>query len=172
MKPDDLKGVHDLADAIHVDHPEDLAVLAERQALFPGGCHVLARHDALVGYVISHPWEFGRPPALNTMLERLPASPTTYYLHDLAIGPEARGLGSAGVAVDVLLHVAKTMGLENLSLIAVQASQRFWERFGFVPTSPPGMASKLASYGDAAVFMTREVDQRVSDREAGLGQAG
>jgi GNAT superfamily N-acetyltransferase len=160
MASSDLGAVHALADAIHRDHPEDPAVLAERQRLFPDGCQVLDRDGAMVGYVISHPWKFGQPPALNTLLEGLPVPPTTYYLHDLAIAPAARGTGSAGPAVERLSRLAEDMGFANLSLVAVNASRKFWEKFGFGPIDLPGMASKLSSYGDDAVFMARELGKR------------
>ncbi|MFD0462089.1 hypothetical protein ACFQY9_09505 [Microvirga aerilata] len=48
MTPQDLAQVQVLADAIHVDHPEDAAVIAERQHLYPQGCLVLAEGRAWV----------------------------------------------------------------------------------------------------------------------------
>jgi GNAT superfamily N-acetyltransferase len=159
MKPADLDAVHALADRIHLDHPEDLDVLAERQRLFPPGCQVLERDGVLLGYAISHPWDFGRPPALNTKLERLPPEPTTYYLHDVAIAADARGSGRAAQAVDRLVGVAAAIGLHNVSLVAVNGSQAFWEKHGFVPTPLPGLATKLMSYGGGAVFMVREIGE-------------
>jgi GNAT superfamily N-acetyltransferase len=169
MKPSDLDAVHAIADSIHLDHPEDLGVLAERQRLFPQGCRVLERNGVLVGYAISHPGEFGRPPALNTALERLPTIPTTYYVHDMAISPEGRGAGHAVQAIELLVGIAREIGLDNLSLIAVNGSQAFWEKLGFAPTILPGLAAKLMSYGDA-VFMVRKLgnparEVRVGRRE-------
>jgi GNAT superfamily N-acetyltransferase len=157
MEPADLGAVHALADRIHQDHPEDLAVLAERQRLFPAGCEVLEQDGIIIGYVIGHPWIFGKPPALNTLLEALPLDPTTFYLHDLAIGSEGRGSGSAAWAVERLADTAQALGLPNLSLVAVNASHMFWEKLGFAPRTMPGMATKLMSYGGGAVFMAREL---------------
>src|SRR6188472_3205326 len=93
MEPVDLDEVHSIADRTYPDHPEDFAILAERRQLFPVGCKVLDRDGAIVGYAISHPWLFGAPPALNSLLGALPAEPNTLYLHDLAIASAARGNG-------------------------------------------------------------------------------
>ena len=75
MEPVDLEEVHSIADRTHPDHPEDFAVLAERRQLFPDGCKVLDRDGAIVGYAISHPWLFGAPPALNSLLELCQPNP-------------------------------------------------------------------------------------------------
>ena len=56
------------------------------------------------------------------------------------------------------------MGLANLSLVAVNASRRFWEKFGFEPMDLPGMTTKLASYGGDAVFMARALGKQARAR--------
>ncbi|MEJ1976896.1 MAG: hypothetical protein WDN49_13095 [Acetobacteraceae bacterium] len=56
-------------------YPEEPAVLAERLQLYPAGCLVLQVGQGIAGYAVSHPWLFGRPPALNARLEGLPDSP-------------------------------------------------------------------------------------------------
>ena len=68
MAAADLPAVAALADAIHLDHPEDAAVFAERLALFPAGCLVLDSAGIVDGYVIAHPWRLLAPPALNARL--------------------------------------------------------------------------------------------------------
>jgi GNAT superfamily N-acetyltransferase len=161
MEPVDLRDVHTIADRIHPDHPEDLAVLAERQRLFPDGCQVLEHDGAIVGYVISHPWLFGKPPALNSMLETLPLQPTSFYLHDLAIGSDARGRGCGAHTIERLAGIAAKLDLPSLSLVAVNGSQMFWRKHGFVPRAMPGMATKLMSYGGDARFMARDLGSPV-----------
>ncbi len=157
MEPVDLEEVHSIADRTHPDHPEDFAVLAERRQLFPDGCKVLDRDGAIVGYAISHPWLFGAPPALNSLLGALPAEPNTLYLHDLAIASAARGNGCASRAVQQLAGLATQLGLPNVSLVAVSGSRVFWEKHGFVPKDLPGLSTKLASYGGDAIFLARDL---------------
>ena len=80
MTPEDLPQVQALADRIHVDHPEDFEVLAERQRLYPQGCLMLVEDGAAIGYALTHPWRFGEPPPLNEPLVNLPERATTYYI--------------------------------------------------------------------------------------------
>lgn len=86
----DLDRVVDVAERVHPDHPEDEAVFEERLALFAAGCAVLSDDHRILGYRIAHPWMLDEPPDLNSLLARLPATPDTLFLHDLALLPEAR----------------------------------------------------------------------------------
>ena len=131
MTAQDLDRVQVLADAIHPDHPEGKDVFTERQRLYPEGCHVLAVEGCLVGYAIAHPWQLGEPPPLNSRLGAIPRVASTYYIHDVALLPEARGRGYASQIVERLAEHARGAGLHNLSLVAVNRSQLFWERLGF-----------------------------------------
>ena len=91
MTPEDMPRVQVLADTIHVGHPEDLEVLAERQRLYPQGCLMLTEDEQAIGYALTHPWHYGEPPPLNGLLGKLPVAPTSYYIHDIALLPVARG---------------------------------------------------------------------------------
>lgn len=159
MTKEDLADVQVLADTIHIDHPEDKSVFAERLRLYPQGCAVLEIDGRLIGYALTHPWNFGEPPALNSQLERIPSNPTTYYVHDVALLPEARGRGYAMQIGDWLVRHAEREAFSNLSLVAVNGSQPFWEKLGFRVTVVPGLESKLLSYGPDAVLMMRSSTQ-------------
>jgi ribosomal protein S18 acetylase RimI-like enzyme len=150
----DLAAVKRLADIIHPAFPESDAVFANRLALHAGGCEVLDGDDGLKGYVLSHPWQDRRPPPLDAVLEPV-ASPSTYYIHDLALLPETRGSGAGTAIVGVLAARAGVLGLPNMTLVAVNNSVHFWQRQGFTVTDDPALEAKLASYGDQARFMTR-----------------
>jgi len=160
MTEPDLAEVQALADAIHLDHPEDAEVLVERLRLYPQGCLALEENGRLAGYALTHPWHFGRPPALNTRLRAIPHDATTYYVHDVALLPDARGKGYAAQASEWLVRHASGAGFGNLSLVAVNNSQRFWERLGFRRTKgDPGLEDKLLTYGPDAVLMVRDLAQ-------------
>lgn len=153
MTAHDLAQVQTLADTIHLDHPEDAEVFANRLQLYPQGCLALDENGRLIGYALTHPWYFGKPPALNSVLAEIPRDATTYYVHDVALLPEARGKGYAAQIGERLIDHAAKAGFDNLSLVAVNNSQGFWERLGFRKTSVPGLEEKLRSYGPDAVLM-------------------
>ena len=153
----DLAAVSRIAAAVHPGFPEDDAVLDERRTLWPDGCMVLMRPDGPAGYVLSHPWTFGSCPPLNALLGRLPAGADSFYIHDLALLPAARGTGAAGAAVDLLAAAARRAGLARMSLVAVNDSGGFWRRQGFEALDLPGLDAKLASYGGDARLMARDL---------------
>lgn len=154
MTAADLAAVNRLADVIHPDFPESFAVFTNRLALHPAGCAVLDGDDGLQGYVLSHPWNDRSPPPLDTLLASV-ATPTTYYMHDLALLPATRGSGAGRAIVGILAAHAQALKLPNMTLVAVNNSVHFWQRQGFTVTDDPALHAKLASYGDQARFMTR-----------------
>ena len=157
MQPADLPDVDALAAMIHPDYPEDDAVFVERLRLYPQGCRVFERGDKIAAYVISHPWLERAPPTLNQLLGELPAAPSTYYIHDIALLPGARGSGAAAQVVTALVEQARAEKLSSLSLVAVNGSAGFWRRHGFVAAAVPELDAKLRSYSDDAQFMIRDI---------------
>lgn len=156
MTVNDLHAVHAIAQQVHPAYFEGLEVFTERLRLHPEGCLVLMAvggGGTVIGYVVSHPWRFGDPPALNTLLEALPAQPNTLYLHDLALLPAARRTGAGGMVVNDLRAHARDLGLARMSLVAVNASAPFWQRLGFEAVTVPGLAKRLAAYDETACFM-------------------
>lgn len=153
MAARDLDRVMEIAAAVHPGFPERWAVMAERLALHPAGCLVLDRMGEGVGYLISHPWHAGEGVKLDTLLRALPQSPGTYYLHDLALMPAARGTGAGAAAVRVLVAHAAELGFATLSLVAVNGSAPFWKGQGFAVSHGP----ELGTYGPDAAFMIRRL---------------
>lgn len=158
MTETDLSAVDAIAAVVHPDFPEDPDIFAERLQLFREGCHVLDDGAALAGYIFSHPWRLGEPPALNRKLGNLPTPASTYYIHDLALMPRARGAAHGTGITEQLAHLASSRQFTSLSLVAVNGSTPFWQRHGFVPLADAGLAAKLASYGDDAAYMIRHLD--------------
>jgi ribosomal protein S18 acetylase RimI-like enzyme len=156
MSAADLADVQVIANIVHTAYPERPAVFAERLHLYPAGCFVLAGPGGGVdGYALSHPWD-GPPPALDTLLEALPVHPSTFYIHDIALLPAARGRHAAADIMTRLAEHARRQGFSSLSLIAVGGTAAVWARLGFRP-HPDMDASKLASYGASAVQMMRKL---------------
>jgi len=151
----DLERVVAIAAEVHPNFPEDAEVLAERQLAYRDGAYFLEIGDRPAGYVLSHPWLFGDPPALNSRLGEIPASADTFYVHDLAILPVARRIGAASYILAALEKHARARRFATMSLVAVNQSQRFWERHGFAPLEIAGLADKLAGYEPAARLMVK-----------------
>jgi ribosomal protein S18 acetylase RimI-like enzyme len=166
MTATDLPAVLAVAGVVHPDYPEDEAVFAERLRLFPDGCLVLAGDDGLRGYVVSHPCHRAAPPTLNSLLGGLPAQAGSFYIHDLALLPAARGGGAGGMIVARLVEIAARAGLPCLSLVAIDGSSGFWRRQGFHELHDPALAAKLASYDDAARYMERDLEPGAISTEA------
>ncbi|MGX1803571.1 GNAT family N-acetyltransferase, partial [Brevundimonas naejangsanensis] len=85
MTPDDLDGVVAVAQLSFPDHPEERACFANRLQLYPEGCFVLAADDgSIMGYLVAYPWVLNAAPALNVLIDAIPAEAEVVYLHDLA----------------------------------------------------------------------------------------
>jgi len=153
----DLPAVEAIAEKVHPAFPEDLSVFIERQRLYPDGSRVLELDGVASGYVVAHPWRYKSLPALNSQLGAIPPDADTFYLHDLALLPIARGTGAAAMIVGELLRHARAMGFPTVSLVAVNNSLPFWHKHGFRPVVAPELADKLRSYEDAARLMSRSL---------------
>ena len=153
----DLDDVIRISASAHVGLQERRTVFAEKLRLYPQGCLAFERAGAISGYVFSHPWTLGQAPPLDGFLGALPDTPDCFYIHDLALAPEARGLGAAGEAVARLTEIAGRERLPALALIAVNGADAFWARAGFEDASDARLAAKLATYGAGARYMIRQL---------------
>jgi ribosomal protein S18 acetylase RimI-like enzyme len=151
MTEADLPAVQAMADRLHPHHPESPAVFAERLALAPAGCLVLAAGARLLGYAVTHPWTGTAPPPLDALLGALPEQPGAWHVHDIALDPAARGGGHALAVLRALLTASP---LPRATLVAIPGTGNYWTRQGFRDT-PPDDAAALASYGAGARFMER-----------------
>lgn len=149
-RADDLPAIDAVGDACHPGLPEAPEVMAEKLALCPEGCIVLAGADgAVAGYGICHPWTHGRVPPLDAPLGTLPESPDCLFLHDCAILEGHRGGGGIGEFVAHAADLARAAGITTLAGVSVYGTWRMLDRYGFAldPGVDPGL---LASYGETA----------------------
>lgn len=153
MVPDDLEAVHAIGERVHPGYPERIEVFAERLRLYAPGCRVLEVAGEMAGYVVSHPWHPMMPPKLDSLLVAMPTFPATFYIHDLALLPAARGSGAGAQCVADLVGHTTAIGLTDLSLVAVNASVPFWRRQGFDIVESRSINAALQSYDDEARFM-------------------
>lgn len=157
MMDADLPAASALAATIHPAYPEDDAVFAERLALYPAGCRVFDRGGTAEAYVVSHPWRRSEAPALNSLLGSLPAAPSTFYIHDLALSPAVRNTGAASQIIAWLAEHARANAIHHMSLIAVNGSAGFWQRRGFTVTHHPTLTRTINSYEGEAQYMVRDL---------------
>jgi GNAT superfamily N-acetyltransferase len=153
----DLDAVERIASIVHPGFFERREVLAEKQQLYPSGAWVCENEGKALGYFLTHPWHRDAIPALDTTLEMIPRDADTYYCHDLALLPEARGSGATRAAVETALAHAASAGFRTASLVAVNGSQTFWQRHGFAAVDAPHLAEELAAYEPGARYMMRAV---------------
>ena len=155
MTDSDLPAVKALADAAHPDLPERLEILRDKRVNFPPGCHVLADEARIAGYGIAHPWVLGTVPPLDAPLRGLPSRPTCFYLHDVAIAPEARRRGAAADYLSRMVELSQLIQLDVLALVAVHGTEPVWQRLGFVAS--PETVAIPAEYGAGARYMVRRL---------------
>lgn len=149
----DIGEVFRIATLIHLMLPERAEVFAEKLRLFPDGCFKLMYEGRMAGYAISHPWKLYSVPQLDEFLHSLPKDPDCIYIHDVAALPVARGRNAAGLFVEQISLVARTMGVKHLACVSVYGTDVLWARFGFRVATSDEMTSKLASYGESAKYM-------------------
>ncbi len=158
MADSDLDGVAEIQAIAFPDHFEDRDCFVDRLALYPAGCRVLVDgDDRVLGYGVAYPWLRDAMPPLNARIGALPDAPHLLYLHDLALSPGARGTGAARSYVAWLVDHARAEGWPHIALVAVNDAAPFWARHGFVASDSPALREKLASYGDDARYMVRDL---------------
>jgi len=153
----DLPAVLEIQAACYTEvTPESKESLHAKLSASQSTCLIASLGGDTVGYLISLPWEFSSPPVLNAETCRLPSSPNCLYLHDLAVTPSARKYGAGRALVEAFLTRLKGLDFARASLVAVQNSAPYWERYGFraVPLSEP-LKAKLSTYGEGVAYMER-----------------
>ena len=145
MRADDLPTVVAISDVVHGDFTEPLETFADRFAHYPAGCAMFERDGTPLGYLISHPWpRDAAPPKLGAILGVIPAA-DSYYLHDIALLPAARGSGAGATATAFAVRQAEIEGCRDVRLVAVHGADSYWHAQGFeyVEADPYGPGSHL-----------------------------
>lgn len=167
MTENDLDAVVAIAAIGFPNHFESRACFANRLALYPSGCFVLATNPAPpLGYVISYPWIARDAPALNAIIEAIPLEAEVIYWHDLALHPIARAGGHARAIVARLATDAQAAGWPAIALVAVNDATAFWQRHGFQLDDAAELRQKLASYGPDARYMIRPLVAKIEQTQA------
>ena len=157
MKLSDLPSIMLVQAASYSDIiPESANSMLAKLLASPSTCFVAIQNDKVIGYLISLPWEFSNPPALNMQYCTLPSHPDCLYLHDLAIDPTTRKSGAAPALVKTFLNKLAELGFNRASLIAIQNSASYWRRYGFeIVEAPEELNEKITSYGEDTFYMVK-----------------
>lgn len=155
----DLAGIARLSRELLGDLGEAVWIYRDRLTFCPRGCLVVDSDGdgGIGGYLISHPWRRGMPPALHEALPPIPGTADCWYLHDAGLAREQRGRGAMASALDHVEMLARGAGLNVVALVAVGGAAAYWLRMGFAAVDSAALAAKLASYGDGAVYMERRL---------------
>jgi GNAT superfamily N-acetyltransferase len=127
---------------------EGLAALRSRAGA--GTSFVLEVDGAVAGYLLALPYPYGRFPDLAT-LDAGPSPVADLHLHDMAVAAEHRRAGLGTRLAGHLLRVARELGYERVSLVALDGRDAFWARRGFVPQ--PSVPAPTG-YGPGATYMS------------------
>ncbi|STQ91223.1 ribosomal protein S18 acetylase RimI-like enzyme [Iodobacter fluviatilis] len=150
LSPSDIQAIMTIQSACYPSALlEDAAHLVCKQQQSPSSCWVATKECEVVAYLFSHPWCGDTPPDLNSVLPPANTQQPIYYLHDLAVHPQARGLGLAQQLIDTALSWAKQHAFAQIRLIAVAGAAPFWLKQGFKPVFPLNeqILNKLSGYG-------------------------
>lgn len=153
MRAADLDAVVAISDAVHGVFTEPRAAYAERLDLYPAGCRVFERDGVVAGVLVSHPWYRDAVPKLGALLGALPVPAETYYLHDIALLPAARGTGAGAEATAFVRGQARLAGCAEIRLVAVNGADSYWRAQGF-DYAAPGQAGP---YGPGTYLMRSSV---------------
>lgn len=112
--------------------------------------------DIVLAYLFAYRSRLGAVTPLDAHFEVDPQG-DALYLHDLAVAPEASGLGLGRQLAAQLPALARDGQLPWCALVSVQDSRSFWERLGYRAAGCDTRAARtaLATYPPPALYMTR-----------------
>jgi predicted N-acetyltransferase YhbS len=128
---------------------EGMAALRSRAGA--GTSFVLEAEGAVAGYLLALPYPYGQFPDL-IVAGAVPSGSANLHLHDMTVGAEHRRAGLGTRLAGHLLTVARELGFERVSLVALDGRDAFWARQGFVPQ--PAVPAP-AGYGADATYLSR-----------------
>jgi len=124
----DLSSVCSIAMDTWSSYGETPAIYENKFLVSPRGCYVYVVHDAIKGYVVSHPWNIRSPPPLNTPLAKVDVN--GWFIHDIVVLPECRGKGVGDEMIQRILAAHPIVSLVACDDETVK-TEDFWARYGF-----------------------------------------
>lgn len=155
MRPDDID------DLLHIQRQcyppmmqEKRDVLASRIASSGTTSRLALLGSVPIAYLFSYPSVLSKVTPLDAAFV-VAAMPDTFYMHDLAVSPQAKGRGVGKALIRDAFAMARRMQLAQLALVAVQGAHAYWQTHGFspVPQLSEAMDLTLAGYPGDAQYM-------------------
>ncbi|HJV73039.1 MAG TPA: GNAT family N-acetyltransferase [Noviherbaspirillum sp.] len=146
---------------------ESETTIRTRLSIAPSCAWIAEDADGACAYLVGYPSELGKVTPLGSSFS-IPPSPTSLYLHDLAVSRRVAGQGVGSMLVRFALDSAQRMGLHHSSLVSVQNSVTFWRALGYreQALSDTAQAAHLNTYPAPACYMVRVTDNQTERRAA------
>ncbi|MCL1116882.1 MULTISPECIES: GNAT family N-acetyltransferase [Pseudomonadati] len=140
--------------------PESLESMQSKWRVSPNSCMVYEYQNQIMAYILTHPWQKGDAPKLDSVLSSIKET-KSLYIHDMAVSPSAQGLGVAKKLVNQVITISTNSDFAGIGLIAIQGARTFWQAFGFQPFDniSGSLSASLASYSDDACYMYLQADK-------------
>lgn len=122
---------------------ESAATFIRKLTLFPDGCLGYDSDGVLCGYAFAHPWRSGSVAPLHDEFLELPSDADCLFVHDVAVAERQRGRGIGHELILALFGIGERMKVARYTLVAVQASESYWQRFGFRAVETLGYAQGI-----------------------------
>ncbi len=150
----------DVKNVVYVQEKSYSPVLYEGESFYSAiqkhysqGCWIAHHPNGVIaGYMIAYPVRANEPPPLDTDSFPPLHECRSLHLHDMAIHPDWRGLGLTKMLMQQYERLLSKSHFALASLIAVQNTKIFWEKYGFRVSSDN---KDLSSYGDEAYYMIK-----------------
>ena len=138
------------AEVYHDGVLEALDVLKSKSVVSPTTCFVCESSEGdIAGYLLSHPWDAPTPPKLFEPLASVNGN-QQFFIHDMAVSAKAQSKGVGRLLTNQVFELMKKLGVNKISLVAVQGAGSYWSTLGF-SVLETGDISPV--YGDDAVLM-------------------
>ena len=138
------------AEVYHDGVLEELDVLKSKSIVSPTSCFVCESNDGdIAGYLLSHPWDSPIPPKLFEPLVMV-SGKRQFFIHDMAVSATAQNKGVGRLLTNRVFELTKKMGVNKISLVAVQGAAGYWSTLGFSALESSNISPV---YGEDAVFM-------------------
>ncbi len=137
---------------------ETLDVIEARLNAAPHTAWIADSAQGVCAYLVGYQCELGKVTPWGSDFKHQPES-TTFYVHDLALGFNAKGMGLGQTLVNAALTTMRARGAQQAALVSVQDSLGFWQKLGFAEFADLADTERdqLSSYVLPAVYMTREL---------------
>lgn len=137
---------------------EDETTIRIRLDSAPNSAWVAEDKNGASAYLVGYRSVVGNITPLSSPFD-IPAQTDSLYLHDLAVGNSAQGLGLGPRLVGFAWEKARAEGLKYSALVSVQDSLKFWKRLGYdvMEDIHPSQTASLHSYGQESWYMVKQL---------------